>query len=250
MFKAEIDLTTARKAVDALLAITTEARLRITKEGISTRAIDSANVALVDFHAPSSIFKSYERDKDLTIGIDLERLNAMLRMGVVDDTCKVEIAEIDRMALAMGKLKYSHSLLSEKSIRADPEVKEMTYPGNVTLPGSEFENMVRVTGSLGADFATFVVETDPTTTFKMLAENDAKNTVKIELTSEDITIVLVGEKEISSMFSTSLIKLPGKVVAGIEKVKLSIGQDFLLQMNFNIGDIAVKYILAPKIKAD
>ncbi|MCD6138274.1 MAG: DNA polymerase sliding clamp, partial [Deltaproteobacteria bacterium] len=43
-----IDASILRECVDAILAVVDEARLKISEEGWKVRAVDPANVALVD----------------------------------------------------------------------------------------------------------------------------------------------------------------------------------------------------------
>ena len=48
MFRARIDAALLRECVEAILAVVDEARLKIGEEAWKVRAVDPANVALVD----------------------------------------------------------------------------------------------------------------------------------------------------------------------------------------------------------
>src|SRR3989338_473489 len=65
--------------VTIISELVTEARIKVNKEGIMLTAIDPANVAMVYFKIPSSLFSEFELQKDVDLGLNLNNLKAVLR---------------------------------------------------------------------------------------------------------------------------------------------------------------------------
>ena len=73
MFKAAINAELLKDAIASLAVIVDEVRFRIKPEGISVKAVDPANVAMVIFELGSSAFDEYNADES-EIGIDLNKI--------------------------------------------------------------------------------------------------------------------------------------------------------------------------------
>ncbi len=85
-----IDVETLSDAVSALRTTVEEAKLRFTEEGLGCRAVDPANVAMVDVHVDAGLFERYQHDETL-IGISLETLADVLSMATSGDDVIVEM---------------------------------------------------------------------------------------------------------------------------------------------------------------
>lgn len=251
LFEAEISTRLFRKAIDALLAAIDEANLVITSEGISAKAVDAANVSMVMLDLSKTAFTSYKADKNVTIGVDLVRLNGMLKMGDPDSMCHLQLVNDDNLKMRMGKLKYTFWLLSTSSIKTPPKIPEISLPGSVILDGSHLMNTVRAMKSVGAEYTVFELEVKPKPLFTMSGGSE-KDNAKIELSDDDdgVSISVVGDQNLSSMFSMGFLDLIGKVISNIEAVTFEIGDDFPLVIKFEHENMGVEYIIAPRIESD
>ena len=251
LFEAEINTRLFRKAIDALLASIDEADLIITSEGISVKAVDAANVSMVMLDLSKTAFTSYKADKKVTIGVDLVRLNGMLKMGDLDSMCHLQLVDDDNLMMRLGNLKYKFWLLSASSIKTPPKIPDISSPSTVILQGSRLMNTVRAMKSVSAEYTTFELKVEPTPLFTMSGGSE-KDSVKIELSNDDewVSIAAIGNQSLSSMFSTSFLDSIGKVLSDIKTVVFEIGDDFPLVIRFKHENMGVKYIIAPSIEAD
>ena len=92
MFKAAINAELLKDAIASLAVIVDEVRFRIKPEGISVKAVDPANVAMVIFELGSSAFDEYSAD-ELEIGIDLNKITDLLGITDKGDTVRMELEE-------------------------------------------------------------------------------------------------------------------------------------------------------------
>src|SRR5690606_31743311 len=83
-----------------------ETRIQVTKEQLEVIAMDPANVAMVIFKMPASIFAQYEISEDEILSINLNNLKQILRRSKNSDVLTLEKTE--------NKLKIT---MKEKSTR-------------------------------------------------------------------------------------------------------------------------------------
>ncbi|NOZ82838.1 MAG: DNA polymerase sliding clamp, partial [Euryarchaeota archaeon] len=80
------------------------------------RAMDPAHVAMVDFLLPAGSFDEYECGSELVLGVDLDRLNTILKRAGAQDSVELS-AEEDPSTLQIvlhgrAKRKFSLPLIS------------------------------------------------------------------------------------------------------------------------------------------
>jgi|APHM01.1.fsa_nt_gi monomeric archaeal DNA polymerase sliding clamp len=83
-FRATIQATYLKTIVSSLRALVEEARIRVTEEGLTVRAVDSANVAMDDLELEAAAFESFEASSG-TLGVNLDRLADPARLATKDD---------------------------------------------------------------------------------------------------------------------------------------------------------------------
>ncbi|PSQ23892.1 DNA polymerase sliding clamp, partial [Halobacteriales archaeon QS_9_67_17] len=62
MFKAIVSAETLGDALDSVSVLVDECKIRLEEEGLSIRAVDPANVGMVDLSLSAAAFESYETD--------------------------------------------------------------------------------------------------------------------------------------------------------------------------------------------
>ena len=70
MLKATIDADIFREAIDAISALVPECRLHTAEDGISTRAVDTANVAMIAITLKKEAFDSFKANAS-EVGVDI-----------------------------------------------------------------------------------------------------------------------------------------------------------------------------------
>lgn len=83
MFKAAINAELLKDSIAALTVIVDEVRFKISPEGISVKAVDPANVAMVIFELGSTAFEEFSAD-ECEIGVDLTKITDLL--GIAEKT--------------------------------------------------------------------------------------------------------------------------------------------------------------------
>src|SRR4030065_1182139 len=111
MFKAVIGAEKLKEAIKSVSTLVDEAKLKLTPDGISVRAVDPANVAMVSLDLAGDAFDSFEAT-DGELGIDLTKLNGIMEMADKGDSIDLDLDETaDKLIVRRRGLSYTMSLL-------------------------------------------------------------------------------------------------------------------------------------------
>jgi proliferating cell nuclear antigen len=246
MFKAVINAEVLKDAIEAVSTLVDEAKFHITKDGISARAVDPANVAMVSFDLKAGAFESFNAT-DGEIGVDLTRLNDILGMTSKDDKIELNLNEETRkLEIRTGGLAYTLSLLDPTSIRKEPKVPKLELPAKVVLNGAELKRAVKAAEKVSDHMALGVVDR----TFYVEAEGDLDK-VRLDI-PESSLISIQSTGNVRSLFSLDYLNDLAKSLGKAEKVTIDLGTDYPVNFTFNIagGNGAVTYLLAPRIESE
>jgi len=245
MFKATINAETIGDVIDATSPLVDEVRLKLSLDGLSLRAVDPANVAMVSLTLDASAFETFECT-DGEIGIDLVRFADVLRMAQKDDVVQMEVNEESRkLEIRLGSLSYTLSLLDPSTIRKDPKIPELELPANIKMPGSEYRRAVKAAEKVSDHMALAVHDN----TFIFEAQGDLDRVELCLDESSGVTIKSTGD--VRSLFSLDFLNDLSKSAGKSEEINIELGSDFPLRMNFTIasGKGKVTYLLAPRIES-
>ena len=95
MFKAIVSADTLTDALDSVSVLVDECKIRLNSEELSIRAVDPANVGMVDLSLDAAAFESYEADGGV-IGVNLGRLEDIAGMANSGDLIQLELNEETR----------------------------------------------------------------------------------------------------------------------------------------------------------
>lgn len=247
MLDATIDADVFRESVDAIAALVTECRLHATEQGLRTRTVDTANVAMISLELEKDVFESYQATSS-EMGIDIMKMKNILSMMGKGDKVRLQLAEESRkLEVSFQSYQYSITLLDTNTIRKDPNAPTIELPGKVVLSGAALSTAIKAASVVSDKIALGI---DPEKgIFYMEAEGDTDH-IRLELGGDKlISLVPVQAR---SLFSLDYLKDMGKTMSKAEKVEISLGIDHPVEFTFDIADGKghVMYLLAPRIEAD
>lgn len=247
MFNADIDADIFRESIDAIAALVTECRFHIGDEGLRTRAVDTANVAMVSLDVKPDAFSSFMAT-EAELGIDIAKMKNILAMMGKGDNLHLDLQEDGhKMELNFGGYKYSITLLDVNTIRKDPNPPTIELPGKVIISGDKLNSAIKAASVISDKIALGI---DPETKmFYMEAEGDTDH-IRLDLGGDDLVSLVPVDAR--SLFSLDYLKDMGKVMSRAEQVEVNLGNDHPVKFLFDIanGNGHVEYLLAPRIEAD
>src|SRR4030067_854992 len=245
MFKAVIGAEKLKEAIESLSTLVDEAKLKLPPDGISVRAVDPANVAMVSLDLAGDAFDSFEATEG-ELGIDLTKLNGIMEMADKGDNIELDLDETaHKLIIRMRGLSYTMSLLDPSSIRKEPKVPALELPAHIVIRGEDLKRGVNAAEKV-SDYMSIGVRGD---IFFMEAEGDTDN-VQLEMTKDQLIELKSGEAK--SLFSLDYLTDISKIAGTTPEVIIDVGKDYPLKIRFKIaeGHGDVSYMLAPRVESE
>ena len=247
MFKAIVSASTLRDSLDAVSVLVDECKIRLNEEELSIRAVDPANVGMVDLTLEAAAFESYEADGGV-IGVNLTRLEEVAGMANADDLIHLELDEETRkLHIEIEGLSYTLALIDPDSIRKEPDIPDLDLPAEITLEGAQLNRGITAADMVSDHIRLRVDETDET--FHIEAEGDTDD-VDLQLESEDLIALTAGPAD--SLFSLDYLKDMNKAIASDAEVRVELGEEFPVKLHYEFAEGLgnVTFMLAPRIQSD
>jgi proliferating cell nuclear antigen len=238
----KIEAKTMEAFCNILTALIHESRLTITeKDGIITRAVDTANVALVQVTLPPTAFTEYKVEK-CQVGMDVHKWKGAIGVMKADATVTIEIPKDGRITLSDGGYDYKITPLDCNTIRKDPNVPGFQLPNALEIESKEYIEAIRALAIIG-DKIKFTISGS---SLELAAEGDT-DFLKKEIPGER-PAGKKNETAASSLFSIEYLKEITKGLKHTDKVTIHLGIDHPVRFDFMAGEIEASYVIAPRIE--
>jgi proliferating cell nuclear antigen len=247
MFSAIVRADTLQATLDSVGVLVEECKIHLDEAGLEIRAVDPANVGMVDLSLDAGAFESYEADGGL-IGVNLVRLADIAGMADSDQLVNLELDEETRkLHISIDGLEYTLALIDPESIREEPDLPELDLPATIVIEGRDIDRAVTA-ADMVSDHIELGVD-DSTETFYVSAEGDTDD-VHLELDADDLIDLIAGPA--SSLFSLDYLDDMDSAIPKDAEVRMELGEEFPVKLHFDIaeGDGSVTYMLAPRIQSN
>ncbi|MFW5955871.1 MAG: DNA polymerase sliding clamp [Halorhabdus sp.] len=247
MFNAIVSANTLGTALDSVSVLVEECKLRLEDDGLHIRAVDPANVGMVDLSLSVAAFESYETDGGV-IGVNLSRLQDIAGMADSDQLVHLELDEETRkLEISIDGLEYTLALIDPDSIRQEPDLPDLDLAAEIVLEGRDVDRAVTASDMVSDHIALGVDETAEL--FYVDAEGDTDD-VHFELARENLIDLQAGPAR--SLFSLDYLKDMNKAIPKDAEVRMELGEEFPVKLHFDIaeGMGSVTYMLAPRVQSD
>ena len=247
MFKAIVRAERLQSTLDSVGVLVDECKIHLDEGGIEIRAVDPANVGMVDLSLDAEAFESYEADGGL-IGVNLVRLQDIAGMADSGQLVELELDEETRkLHISIDGLEYTLALIDPESIREEPDLPDLDLSSTIVIEGRDIDRAVTAADMVSDHIELGVDEADEV--FYVKAEGDTDD-VHLELDGEDLIDLVAGEA--SSLFSLDYLQDMNKAIPKDAEVTMELGEEFPVKLHFDIaeGEGAVTYMLAPRIQSN
>jgi proliferating cell nuclear antigen len=248
MFSAIVDADVLSETLGSVSVLVDECKIHCDEGGLEIRAVDPANVGMVDLRLEASAFESYEADGGL-IGVDLARLEDIVGMADAGQLVDLELdTETRKLHIRIDGLEYTLALIDPDSIRGEPDIPDLDLPAEFVIEGRDIDRAVTA-ADMVSDHVALGVHADDGG-FYVDAEGDTDD-VHLELGPDDL-IAMEADGDAHSLFSLDYLQDMNRAIPSDAEVTVRLGEEFPVRMNFAIaeglGDVT--YLLAPRIQSD
>lgn len=244
-FMCKIDASVLKEITKVISTINSEFKLKVTKEGLTTRIIDPAHIAMIDLNIKKEATEEYGYIDDLDIGIDVDKLNTILKTAKKGDVVKIKYNnELNTLDVTIGFITRSMGLIDTEGM-PDPKFPNLELPAKIVINSRDLNEAIKACSNV-SDHLTLFANKEK---FRIFAKGDVdKVNVEIE---KDLLHELTSYNQFSSKFSIDYFYNMSKNIKKDQLVTLKINNENPLQMEFKINQwVEIKYLLAPKIEND
>ena len=244
MFQAKIKSEILREVIGVLSTITDEGKFNLTKDGINTKVVDPAHVAMLHLTLNKKAFEEYKTD-ECTLGIDIDKLKDVIKLAGPGETVEMQHDEDkNRLILNIGNITRRMALIDTKGM-SEPKIPSLDLPALLTINTEEAKRGVKASEPV-ADHVELKASPDG---FEMTAKGDT-DTVILKL-HKDLLEKLDCKEAVRSLYSLDYL---GKMIKTVSSpnIGLHFGNDLPVNMDFDLADGSghVRYLLAPRIESE
>ena len=246
MFEAKI--SSPKPIVEALKAayelVKDEVTFKIGKDGMVLRAMDPANVAMVVMEIKKSAFDSYKVDEDSFIGVNMERFMQVLRRSRKAEGIDMKISggKMELVYSGKNKRRFSIPLLAlESGPRPEPN---LTFAVKAEVDAKVLKEAVEDAAVVN-DALTLVAANKE---LRFLAQGDLGDVETVIKKDEGLETIEMQENA-RSKYSTEYLGKIAKTKIG-DTAAMAFKSDYPLMVQFADPDVAVAFILAPRMDVE
>jgi proliferating cell nuclear antigen len=242
-----IEASRIKETLSCVSVVVEECRVKIDNDGLSIRAVDPANVGMVDLSLESDAFERFDMGNG-TLGINLSRLEDIISMANAEQTISFDLNERTRkLTIYIDGLEYTLALIDPASIRSEPDIPDLNLNTKVTLEGRDIDRGIKAADMVSDHVA---IRSDPAEkVFSLEAEGDTDDTT-LRLGPEELVDANWGVAD--SLYSLDYFKDFNKAIPSDAEVKVAVDEEFPTKLHFCTADnlAEVTFMLAPRISED
>ncbi|MFT7616252.1 MAG: proliferating cell nuclear antigen [Candidatus Woesearchaeota archaeon] len=236
-----------KESIAIISELVTEARFKISKDGITLVAMDPANVAMVIFKLLPTLFTEYKLEESVDIALNLNNMKQIMKRVGANDVLTLELEDNAKLKItiaggAIRRFSLPIIALDEK----EQKLPNLNFPVTITMPVARLSEAVE-DASVVADSLIMQLNGPK---FIVTAVGDLNN-AEIEMNGADETIDIVSEvtDPVKSRYSIEYLKkmIGGSKVSDLVKIQFS--KDYPLRLEYVSTDkVQLSFILAPRVE--
>jgi len=246
MIDVEIATDLLADALGAVATLVDECKVQFQEGGLSIRAVDPANVAMVDLTVDAAAFEVYDVT-DHTIGLNLETLLDYLS-AVDSETVSIRETDDRKLKVAGEHFAGSMACIDPDAIRQEPDIPDLDLEATVTLRGDGL-NRGLTAADLVTDKVTFRADEDARA-FTMSGEGDTDD---VEMAFGDDSEALLDADVRGSPRSVFSLDYWHDIAAPMPSdgaVSLQLGEEMPVKTRYSLAEgVVVENMVAPRVEA-
>lgn len=251
MFQASLNGKRFKEFIQSLSTLVDEAVILVNPTGMYSKAVDPANVALVDVVVSKEAFeKDSFKASDHKFGIGLKEITDLLELIEDDDTVYTRYdEETQNLVIDIAGMSYSIALLDTSSIRKPPVTVERSKAlTTVVIRGIHLKRGIKAAEKL-SDYV-FMECNNKTKTFVIKAVA-VTSKVSLKLGKNKLVSFNSPVDKVKALFDLDYLSNIVKVVKNETDVTLELAEGVALMIQYPIADKygMISYYLAPRVES-
>lgn len=231
--------------IKALKSLLDDVLLKFREEGIEFLALDPSRVVLVSLKLPVTVFKEYEVEEEVNVGVRVPSLAKFIGRLKGSESLILEYDDNKIINIVLeGKSKRKFRMLPVEVDETELEIPELPYEFSFEIGVKDFEEIIE--DAMLIDEVLKIVVDKYAVVFKSIGVKDFE--AKLNGNDGGVSIEQIEEQasESKSQFGIKYLKDVVKVLKVSENTRLMIGNEMPLYAKSKIGDGSVEILLAPR----
>lgn len=235
-----------KSSVDAIVTLIDEGSFELTENGMTLKAMDPSQIAMVSFMMPKSSFEKYEVGEQTAIGLNLEDLAKVMARVRADEKLVMKLDESKARLVLLFKGKTTRRFVLPLLDIGSSTPKEPTieFESKMKCSGNFFKEALKDTGLvsshviLSAHSDAFVIES---------TGDKGEVSIRTEKDSDQIfDYTVTGDSR--AMFPLDYLNDLLKNTDAATTVEVDLRTDAPMRLAYDIDQAKVTYYLAPRIE--
>lgn len=233
--------------VDASARLIDETPLEIKEEGIRMRNMDPAHVCLVDINLKKEAFAEYDVTEDLSPGVDVDRLNAVLKRFSGDEDLTLGIDEEGNNITVRYGIGRAFQLPILDIDQPDLKTPNLDFPCRVKLDPSVFSEAVKDAQAVECEYLNLEIGNDY---FRASAAGDV-GTVEGIVPGGETMDIQGSETPVKTLYTIEYLEDIIKAGGVADSLEICLGSDIPVDLTYEAlnGDARLRFLLAPRIES-
>lgn len=246
-FSAIVAASTLSETLNSVSVLVDESKIHLDEDGIHIRAVDPANVGMVDVDLKKEAFESYTASGGM-IGVNLSKLEDILDMADSGSLVNLTLDEDTRkLKINIDDLEYTLALIDPEAIREEPDIPDLDLPGRLVFDANHLDRGIRA-ADMVSDHIDLSANGDDDT-FEITATGDTDD-VHLNLGEDDMIDPPAGDGQ--ALFSLDYLKDMNKAIPSDAALTMELGDSMPVKLHYDFADGLgnTTFMLAPRIQND
>lgn len=249
-FSATVEADDLDDFVHNISVFVDECRIRTSPDGLRVRAVDPANVGMVDAELDAEAFEGFDTSKGV-LGVNLSRFKEVISLAGSGDLVTMEYdMETRKLHIETNGVEYTLALIDPDTIRQEPEIPDLDLPCSLEVETSDINRGIKA-ADMVSDHIEFKTECAHSGDQFIIEARGDTDDVELKLGSEDlVSSSIVGD--VASLFSLEYMKDIKKALPTSGSVGMEMGNEFPIRIRFSNEEETqdIEFMLAPRISSD
>ncbi len=235
-----------KKIMETVGSLMADVSIDFTPTGISIKAMDAANIAMILFESSKEMFASFKVEKDTKLSVSLDDLNGILRLLKKGDKLRIN-DNASKMNLDLSgnmKLHFGIPLIDENYTAQ--KVPQLKFTTEVTLLSAVVKDAIKA-GFLVDDSLYLTVDNQR---FILSARSEEKEfSEELHINDNKELFNVTSEGLTRSKYSIEYLMKFLNAVDPEKPVKMSFSNNYPLRLDYDLNESAkLSFILANRIE--
>jgi len=244
MLQIKVDAKTIREFSNLILTLVQEARVDFKPDGISSKVMDPARVAMISVEIKKDAFQEFNVDGEDSLGLDIEKMRNFLRLTGPNEIIDMKF-DGKRISMKIGNLSAGIPIIDPSTLTT-PKIPTIEPQDKIVTDLSLLATGIKAAEGI-SEVVTFTMKSDEMRVYAK-GETESETTEMTIPRSQAKEYIYTAEAR--SSFALEYLTKFLRALESTDEISIALGNDYPLRMEAPIlnGKGKVTFLIAPRIE--